>query len=85
MLRYGVGPFARKADELVGRGEVHNSSTPNVTCAVPAAPGLGFLLAHRHYLCTDTEQIAAGVDVHDTVKVLDVSLGEGCMDAVGYL
>jgi hypothetical protein len=82
MLRDCVGSFARKSDERVGRCEVDNSSAPNVTCTVPAAPGLGFLLAHRCYLCTHAEHVATGIDVHDAVKVLNVSLSEGCMHAV---
>lgn len=82
MLRNGVGPFAGKPDERIGRCQVDDDTTPNDTCAVPATPGLGLLLAHRRHLCPHADQVAAGIDVHDAIEVVDVRLSDGCVDAV---
>lgn len=82
VLRDGVGALAWQANVRVSRGNVDNHTTANVSRAVAASPGLGFLLEHCSDLCLYTEEISAGVDIHYAVKIVHVSLSNGCMNAV---
>ncbi len=82
MLRNGIGALAGETDKRIGGCKVDDDSAADVACAVPAGPSLGCLLSHRRHLGTDTHKVAASVDVHDTIKVVDIGLGDGCIHAV---
>jgi hypothetical protein len=74
MLGDGVAPFARKASERVGRGNIDDSAASNVTCAVSAGPGSWVLILHCCCLDTHAQKVAPRVIVHNAVKVPDISV-----------
>lgn len=82
MLRDGVRGLARQAGVRVGRGHVDDDTAADVPRAVAARPGLGLLLEHGGGLGAHTNQVAAGVDVHYTVKIVHVGLCDGGMHPV---
>jgi hypothetical protein len=74
MLGNGVAPFARKASKRVGRGNIDDSAASNVTCTVSAGPGSWVLFSHCCCLGTHAQKVAPRVNVHNAVKVFDISV-----------
>ena len=82
MLRNSIRAFSRNASKRISRSEVDDNSAANVMCSIPAPPCLRVLLPHSPSFCTHTDQVTPGIDVHDTVEILDIGIGNGCVDTI---
>ena len=70
MLRNGITAFPGEADERIGRCDVDDDSTANVTTAVPISPSLRPLLPH----CCDLRTYINNVAVKRVETVQDIDL-----------
>lgn len=82
MLGDGVGSFARKSSKRIRRSNIDYDATSYVPSTISAGPGSGCLLSHCRRLRTNAEEISSGVDVHDAVKIFDITVGQRGMSAV---
>jgi hypothetical protein len=82
MLGDGVASFTRKTSKRVSRGNINDSTASNVACTVPASPGSWVLVSHGCCLGTHAQEVTSCVDVHNAVKVLDISVRQRLMDAI---
>lgn len=82
MLRNRVRHLPRQTRVCVGRGDIDDHSTPDITGTTPAGVEAGLLRLHGFDLSADAKHQAFAIDVHHVVKIFNDTVGYWSIRAV---